>query len=158
VNAADVPAGRLRELAAVLGASPAQDDSDLGIRGLAVGAAYSLARALQLGYRDPAGKKLAKEYRQQLAETAAAVADGQGVSGEWLATYYFNNALIRLAAARDRLDKLKQNRKRKPGVRDEVNIFKHEFGGFVEHPRSVNMASALEELSLLVGVIEPAVE
>lgn len=157
MDATDDPRGRLKALTAVLRTSSAQDDSDLAIRGLAIGAAYSLAQALQLGYRDP-GKKWAKEYRQELVEAAAALADGRRAPTEWLARYYFNSALVRLAAASDRLAKVKQNRKRKPGIRDEVNIFKHEFGGLVDHPRSVDMASALEELSLLTSVIEPTVD
>lgn len=96
MNATEVR--RLRELAALLSRTSSQDQSDSAIRGLAIGAAYSLAQALHLGYRDLTGTKQDPGYRRQLAKVATALADNETIPRQWLANYYFNNALVRLAA------------------------------------------------------------
>ncbi len=147
---------RVHSLASVLTGIPVSDESSLGVRGLIVGAAYSLARALELGYQDLTGRKRQLDYGDTLVAASHALSAGQTPDrGPWLANYYYNNALIRLAVAGERLEKHKPPRRdRKPTIREEVNIFKHEFGGLLSRGRSVQPGQALDELASLVNRLE----
>jgi len=116
------------------------------VGGLVVGGAYSLVRALELEYVDATGTKLAPDYERQLADSAAAIRGGTaGVSSQWLSAFYFNDALIRLAVARERLKTQQGARDRIPSVKEEVNIFKHEFEGLLPG-RHIDVLGALTEL------------
>lgn len=148
---ADEAIKKLRDLARVLADAPLPNDAALSIGGLIVGAAYSLAKAVQLDYRNIPGGNRTADYRKQLVDVAAAVASGQVVPPEqWLAGYYFNNALIRLAVAQELVGKRATARSRRPSIRDEVNIFKHEVEGLWVRGRTVDIGGALRELDNVV--------
>jgi hypothetical protein len=146
----------VRRLASKLATISASDESLLGVRGLIVGAAYSLAKALELGYEDLTGRKRPPGYGDTVLAACALVATGETPNrGSWLANYYYNNAIIRLAVARERLRTHKPPRPgRRASIREEVNIFKHEFAGLLGPGRAVQPPQAVHELASLVARFE----
>ena len=77
------------------------------IRGFISGASYSLKKALKLNYSDYTDISYLPEYRKQLSIINGHMARGKcPLSGQWLAGFYFNSALQRLASGYERILKL----------------------------------------------------
>lgn len=70
-----------------------------------LGALYGLSRAQELGFQDRAAGQIAS-YAAYLENDAAAVSEGQLPNRLWLAGFYFNSSIQRLAAAFDRIPKM----------------------------------------------------
>jgi hypothetical protein len=128
------------------------DERVQAVAGVVIGAAYALVRALELEYADATGTKRAAEYAGLLADTASTVASEGAVPRDWASPFYFNDALIRLAVSAERMDQKQEPRDdRPPTVREEVNIFKHEFGGLFARGRRIGVEDAIAELATLVA-------
>jgi len=82
----------LQEVAALT----TSDEVLVGIKGLLVGAAFSLKKAHELGFSGNVDVR----YFDELDETARQIATGNlPEQGAWIAGFYFNSALLRFAAA-----------------------------------------------------------
>jgi hypothetical protein len=122
-----------------------------------LGALYGLYRAQELGFRDRGGQQFSV-YRAHLANDALRIPKGQTVNQLWLAGFYFNSAIQRLASAFDRIPKMLDAKKTSAADRmkevnrddyahwehvyREVNDFKHKPVGRYAG-RGVAMADAL---------------
>ncbi len=128
-----------------------------------VGALYSLANAQELGFKDRPSSYPA-EYSAHLSNYTLNIAEKTQPHASWLAGYFFNSAIQRLAAAYDRIPKLLGAREKVHSksisakqrmkevntydhanwtkVYDEVNAFKHDISGKGEG-RSVTMADVM---------------
>jgi hypothetical protein len=127
--------------------------------GFAVGAAYSLAQAVRLGYR---GEGPADGYAAEVRAAADAISKGEPpTAGAWLAGYYFNSSLQRLAAAAERIGKYTSGRKWVPSraVRDDVNQMKHGVGTgtgtLLSEGREATLEDACNTLREVVDALEP---
>ena len=81
-----------KEVAAV----KTSDDVLLGVKGLLVGSAFSLRKAHELGFSGNVGSG----YPDELNNIAEQIAAGKlPEQGHWLAGFFFNSALLRIAAA-----------------------------------------------------------
>ncbi len=120
-----------------------------------IGALYSLERAETLGVKDRSGRSLPETYGAELQGVARALAVGTGVTeGGWLAGYYLNSAMYRVAALVDRLAKLLHPDVAKPKTRsarafpeakdliDDVDKMKHNVAGILDG-RKVTFDEAL---------------
>ncbi len=88
--------GTTAKTAANLSVPNVQEQALLGIL---LGSLYGLARAVQLGYEDRTGRALSLQYSKELRGLLADLEKGNLPSeGQWLAGFYFNSALHRLAA------------------------------------------------------------
>jgi len=80
-----------REIAAV----KTSDDVLLGVKGLLVGSAFCLMKSHQLGFNANVGS----EYPNELCSIPHEIAAGNlPEGGPWLAGFFFNSALMRIAA------------------------------------------------------------
>jgi hypothetical protein len=133
-----------------------------------VGAQYGLTKALEMGFVDRVGM-WHSTYRPHLPLYVEHIATDKLVNDLWLAGFYFNSGIQRLAACFDRVPKLlgasgenagKRMKKANTGsyvawekVYKEVNAFKHAITGKAAG-RTVSMEDAVqafeEALTLLV--------
>jgi hypothetical protein len=137
---------------------------------LAVGAVQALTHAEELGYKDR-GFPLPAAYYAKVKKLAETLARGELVTDKpWLGGFYFNSALLRIAAdyhqvlklITGRDDYVPRLRERLPPtfkrikldkVHEEVNAIKHEPTG-VSQGRNVEFAEAIEALEELTDLIE----
>jgi hypothetical protein len=163
--------GLARDLAARLARLSARTEDEQALLGFALGAAYSIDRATQLGA--PADFVVA-EYGGELQSAAQAVADGDEPPSGWFRNYYLNSAVQRLDALHERLGKFRGVRSLggkhwRPAkyeaerIGDDVKQMKHDLGSFLKQGRRATLRDAervLERvvagLELLVGDVAPA--
>ena len=133
-----------------------------------VGAQYALTHALEIGFVDRPGS-WQSTYRPHLPQYVEYIAAKKPVNKLWLAGFFFNSGIQRLAACFDRIPKLlrasgttarKRMRNANAGtyvkwekVYDEVNAFKHAVTGKAAG-RTVTLEDAVkafeEAMDLLV--------
>ncbi len=73
-----------------------------GFKGLMLGVVYSLRQAADLGFASRTGSCVGPDYSAELDETGAALVGHKQVPNHWLAGFFFNSALIRIAAGSHR--------------------------------------------------------
>ena len=95
-----------------------------------------------------------KEFdKNVIMDVANSIATNKEISQtDWLANFYFNDALNRLGSLLDRLE-LGSDIKAREVLNDEWNTFKHEIGGLIKTKRKVSFEKAFGVLSRLVDVI-----
>lgn len=172
---------RLREIARRLARCASSDKAVTGPIGYLIGAVYSLQEASRLCYLK--GEVEDEAYREELQQVASALATGRepglvvgarvfdsgkrDLSGIWLAGFFFNSALHRIAAGAERLgvhptkgdvDEPKVIAR----VRRDVNKLKHLMAdkpsqgarGLLTGREVGSIGSAIEALESLVVVAE----
>lgn len=143
----------------------------------ALGALFGLARAHELGFRDRTGAHFSV-YRPHLANYALKIPKNQSVNRLWMAGFYFNSAIQRIAAAFDRVPQmLGAKKKKKVGTKrvstsakermtevnhsafdkwqkvyDEVNAFKHDPEGRAAG-RTVTMTDSIESFEQMLNLL-----
>jgi len=167
---------RIRHLTSELSQVNALNVDAQGNLGLLLGACYALARAMILRFKDRTGTALPSDYSIELSSILACIGHGQlPQDGPWLAEFYFNSALQRLAAIYHRTLKVLtgDHRQHVPklaqqaiqgkllrendlaalkDVHDEINMLKHDSDS-LKKDRRVSVALAVraaEEAGLLV--------
>ena len=173
-------AERLCQICARLATFSGEDQNITGPIGYLLGAAYSLIEAQRLCYLY--GDIVDADYSKELRAVAVALADGKAsalvigrrkfaegsdmsLPGIWLAGFYFNSALHRLAAAAERLGMhpTKGDVAESPliaKVRDDVNRLKHrmldqpdqESKGLLPGRSVTSIPMAIDALSHLVDL------
>lgn len=137
---------------------------------IVLGAIYALKRASELRYIDRQGA-LGQWYYNKVQELAMKASQGDEIKDSpWVAGFYFNSALLRIAAAYHQVLKLitvknetvaklresiadKNKRMNLDSVHDEVNKIKHNITG-VGPIRSVKMDQAVAAIEELLGLAE----
>lgn len=165
---------RIKGAAAAIGQIGSEENSIAGVLGYLLGAAYGLLRASELGFQE--GTVRHPDYVNELEGVARALQDGTSLAevsgfrvtdgaeasmtGIWLAGFYFNSALHRIAAGADRMDALQRRRGQDldPSVPDcvqrtyeEVNKLKHSKTGGLVPGRRIVLSDAVEALEYLTN-------
>jgi hypothetical protein len=135
------------------------------ILGFLVGALYALRRSVELQYSDRTGSNLPTDYGKSLTGVAAELGVGSTTNDRaWMATFYFNSAVLRLSAAGDRMIGLKVRARRRTGrgpvgrhnrtdpVRSDAEALKHPPGGLLKG-RSVGLREATHRLEELTDTL-----
>ena len=90
------------EIVAGAQALPSGSNVARGFKGLVLGVAYSLNHAAELGFSARAAIAAGPDYASELDEAASALLAGRSMPRAWLAGFYFNSALVRIAAGSHR--------------------------------------------------------
>lgn len=162
---------RLRELSARLAAFAAHEDFG-DSADYAFGAVYALAMAEKCGYQDRPGS-LPQEYWDEMKQRCLHASKGKlPRPGRWLGGWYFNSALQRIAAAREKFQGAAKRRQRTlqrsvatqpehvystpalKAVSEEVKRLKHPRPSSIVHHRDVTLEQAVEALVDLVAIME----
>jgi hypothetical protein len=133
-----------------------------------IGALYGLSRAIETGFVDRLGG-WHSTYRPHLLQYIDCVLKSEKINERWLAGFYFNSAIQRLAASFDRIPKLlgasganaharmanvnPQNCPAWHKVYKEVNVFKHEIAGRASG-RQVTVEQAVAAMEELVQLLK----
>jgi hypothetical protein len=133
-----------------------------------VGAQYGLMRAIEIGFVDRPGA-WHSTYRPHLPQYVEHIANGRPVNKLWLAGFYFNSGIQRLAACFDRIPKLlsakgRDARKRMNNtntgtyaawdkVYGEINSFKHDITGRATG-RTVTLTEAVQAFEEVVALLK----
>ena len=128
---------------------------------LAAGVLVSLIKADQLAYQDR-DEELPPEYYAKLSERVRKMRAGTlPPRGLWISGYYFNSALMRLAAVRDQLRRLlKEINNQRPGAvpelpTDELHIegdrLKHQLPGL--RTRKIKFDEAVQAFEELLSMV-----
>lgn len=159
---------RLRRNALALASLATSDADASGVVGFLLGATYSLKQAAEFKFEY--GDIDAARYADELRDVSRAIAqwnepadvDGvrwmpteRSIKGVWLAGYYFDSALHRLAAAAERIGLVPYKSASGPAglleVRRDVNKQKHEEAGILLKGRKVtSVEQAVDALEILV--------
>jgi hypothetical protein len=135
------------------------DAEQQAVVGFLIGAVYSLRRAIDLGFADRTGSKVLADYTQELQRIGSKLASSGDLSDEqaWSSGFYFNNALIRIAALNECIGRYLHDRPDlTPQVRREVNRFKHALDSIVRQGRTVDLAEAVAAICRLTNIYPSA--
>jgi hypothetical protein len=112
----DTVESRLTRIGSKLGECHPQSDDQSAILGFTLGSLYALWQAVSLGHIDRTGARFAADYGRELAKVAKELTDDANVSERaWLATFFFNTAVLRLDAVGDRTIGLQKRVERATG-------------------------------------------
>lgn len=145
----------IARLARRLSTLETHSSGETAIIGFVAGALHALKRAAELGYDDSwpniGTAELNREYHAALRATADLVSG----PSQWLAGFYFNSALMRLDALKDRIRKLAGVKRKKLAheVRVVVNRLKHDVDPYAVE-WNVSFADALDAANALCRAFE----
>ncbi len=133
-----------------------------------VGAQYGLMKAIEIGFVDRPGT-WHSTYRPHLPQYVEHISTQKPVNDLWLAGFYFNSAIKRLAACFDRIPKLLRAsganaRERMKNVNTgsyaawdkvygEINAFKHEVAGKAAG-RTVSLTEAVKAFEEVIALLK----
>ena len=81
---------------------PTATDSDKGFKGLMIGVIYSLQKARDSDFRSRSSPAVGHDYSEELDEASRALENYEATPADWLGGFYFNSALVRIAAGSHR--------------------------------------------------------
>src|SRR5436190_14251669 len=115
--------GTIHALAARLAAcKPSTEQHTAGL-GFMAGALYALDRAATLGYDDARSRPIPARFAGEFADVLTAIGRGETPSHAWESGFFFNSAIMRLAALNERMVGTNDIAS---GIRRSVNLLKHE--------------------------------
>jgi hypothetical protein len=124
--------------------------AQISLIGFMAGALHALDRAAQLNYDDARAKPDQDQFAAEFRTTMKAVSRGRVRPNAWLAGFYLDSALMRMAALNARLNKLlgtKDDRVRT--VRRIVNSFKHDVDAHIGKPWKLQFHNAIGAAKIL---------
>jgi hypothetical protein len=146
---------RLRDLASRLSRLETTSPEETALLSFFAGAVYALNEASSLGYGVDSSRSFASSLDRGTRSVLKAVASDDSVDADWLGGYYFNDALMRLAALNERVDKYAaQGRDLAPSVRQAVNDLKHDIDPHIEEGLDIGLNDVLEAAEVLVSAFE----
>src|ERR1700694_5288885 len=96
----------IKVLARRIAAIEARDQGGIALLGLMTGVLYSLERAIELGFDDARIKKRGvNDEKTEIRQTLESIEHGRALADPWLAGFYFDSAIMRLATFHERIAK-----------------------------------------------------
>ena len=114
------------------------------------GALHGLLRASELGYTDARSRPAPAGMASEFGDTLAALANGAEPPQMWLAGFFFNSAIMRLAALNERLP---ESRDVAAAIRRSVNLLKHRADAHISGQRPITFAQAAKGAEDLCSVL-----
>lgn len=151
-------ANLIRTLAGKLQPLTPRDSNQIALLGFMVGVLYSLDRAVALGFEDTRMKLDATVERTEHRRTLQVLTQGSTVEAAWLAGFYLDSAMMRLAALNERIDiYLGANHDVAAQVRKLVNKIKHEVDAGIGRGWTIKFADVLKATEDLCILLEKAI-
>jgi hypothetical protein len=122
---------RLKKVAQTLSTISSTHPHIIALKGWAVGATYAVIKAVQLDYRE---RFEWNEHDTEYQEVVCLLSEGKELTSEkachWLAGFFFNSALQRIASFDDKMRKGFEKSGMIPdNIRRQCNKIKHEVSG-----------------------------
>jgi hypothetical protein len=141
----------IRALAVRIGGLQPKADEHIASVGFMAGALYALECAAELGYDDSRSNPEPANMATEFSSVLTAIGQGAATTLPWQAGFYFNSALMRLAALNDRLA---GSNDVAGNVRRSVNLLKHQPDAHISGKRPITFAEAVSAAESLCAVIE----
>ena len=124
--------------------------AEVSLLGFMAGALHALDRAAQLNYDDSRARPDRQAFAREFRGTVKAVARQRARANAWLAGFYLDSALMRLAALNTRLNKLLgTSDDRVRSVRRIVNSLKHDVDAHIGRPWNLRFSDAIGAAKIL---------
>ena len=140
---------QLQAIAHRVGKIRPEGNAEIALANLMTGALYALYEAAKLNYDDKRANPNPEVSKQEFQQSAVNISKGTLTHDEWLAGFYLNSALLRMAPLNERINRHTQTEHDIPELRRLVNKIKHEPDaqmGQAWHLTLINVVDALEEL------------
>ena len=148
----------IRSLVARLQTLTPRDSDQIALLGFMVGVLYSLDRAVALGFEDTRMKLHPAVERTEHRRTLQALTQGSTVDAPWLAGFYLDSAIMRLAALNEGIGKyLGANHDVAAQIRKLVNKIKHEVDAGIGRGWEIKFADVLKATEDLCALLEKAI-
>lgn len=148
----------IRALAARLRKLKPRDSDQIALVGFMVGVLYSLDRAVTFRFADERMKLDAVVECAEQQRILEALENASALEAPWLAGFYLDSALMRLAALDERIRKyLGSNRNAAPKIRRIVNQIKHDIDAGIRSGWTIGFRDVLEATEDLCTQLEKAI-
>jgi len=145
---------RLHEIANRLSKIHPQGNAEIAIVNLMAGAAYALHQAAELDYDDNRANPNPDASKQEFKRSAINISKGVSPEHTWLAGFYLNSALLRMAPISERINKHTHTEHDIPKVHRLVNKIKHVSDAQIGQAWHVTLVDAVDALDVLCKRLE----
>ena len=129
-------------------------NAEIASTNLLAGAIYSLQQAAKLDYDDSRANPDPEVSTQEFRHSVIKMSQGEIPDVAWLAGYYLNSALLRLAPLNERINKHSQTEYDITDVRRLVNKIKHEPEAQMGADWHVTLGDAVDASDILCKRLE----
>jgi hypothetical protein len=140
---------RLQEVAQRISTVHPVENAEIACVNLIAGALYALHQAATLDYDDNRANSNPDVSKQEFRRAVIKISRGLLPEDAWVAGFYFNSALLRMAPLNERLNKQTQTTHDITAIRQLVNKIKHEPEAQMGQPWHVTLPDAVEALEVL---------
>jgi len=148
----------VRRLAGRMAALRPTTPEEIALLAFMAGTLYGLGRAVELRFDDARMTPDIPKAPSELRDTFAANAGGSAPPDAWLSGFYFDSAIMRISALRERVNKYLGT---KPDVAQKVhnvvNKLKHDVDADIAVGWSIRFADVLKAAEDLCGLLEKAI-
>ena len=145
---------RLQEIAPRLSKVHPVENAETAFVNLIAGAIYALHQASELDYDDNRANPNPDASKQEFRRSVINISKGLSPDDEWLAGFYLNSALLRMAPLNERINEYTKTKHYITDVRRLVNKIKHEPDAQMGQPWHVTLPDAVDALEVLCKRLE----
>jgi hypothetical protein len=145
---------RLQEISYRLSKVHPVENAEIAFVNLIAGAIYALHQAAKLDYDDNRANPNPDASKQEFRRSVINISKGLSPDKEWLAGFYLNSALLRLAPLNERINKYSKTKHNISDVHLLVNRIKHEPDAQIGRRWGVTLINAVDTLEMLCKRLE----
>jgi hypothetical protein len=140
----------IRGLAVRLSACKPSTNRDIAGLGFMAGALHGLERAAALGYEDSRSQPVPAQFAREFIDALTANGRGAPPSAIWESGFFFNSAIMRLAALNERIA---GSNDVAPNIRRSVNLLKHRADAHISGERPISFDEAVTAATDLCALL-----
>jgi hypothetical protein len=145
---------RLQEIAQRISKVHPAEDAEVAFVNLIAGAIYALHQAAKLDYDDNRANPNPDVSKQEFRRSVINISQGLLPEDAWLAGFYLNSALLRMAPLNERINKQTHTTYNITNIRRLVNKIKHEPDAQMGQMWHVTLIDAVDALEVLCKRLE----
>src|SRR5262245_43157570 len=145
---------RLHEIAQRISKVHPVEDAEIAFVNLMAGAIYALHQAAKLDYDDNRANPNPDVSKQEFRRSVINISQGLSPEDAWLAGFYLNSALLRMAPLNERINKQTRTKHDITDIHRLVNKIKHEPSAQMGRAWHVTLTDAVDALEVLCKRLE----
>jgi hypothetical protein len=145
---------RLRGIADRVSKMHPAENAEIALMNLMAGALYALYQAAELGYDDSRATPNPDASMREFRHSAIKISKGLPPADGWLAGFFLNSALLRMAPLNERINKHTHTQHDIPTLRRLVNKIKHEPDAQMGRAWHFTLVDAVDALEVLCERLE----
>lgn len=144
----------LQEIARRVSKMNAVDNTEIALVNLMAGALYALHRTAKLDFDDSRVNPNPETSKHEFRHTASNISNGLTPADGWLAGFYLNSALLRMALINERFNAHTRTQYDMTNLRRLVNKIKHQPDAQIGQPWQFTLVDAVDALEILCSRLE----